>query len=328
MDTQQFNYRIKTNLAVACAGLLLLIPLLFCELLRGHALRGFACGLLIGLLAYNSCVIKQKGKVPWTTPFLFAPTVVAFLILSVLQQGVNGALWSFPAVIGLYFMLGESQARIVNIMVLAAVIPVAWTTLPTSLALGVTVSLGTVSGFSALSLHLINIQQRTLREMAILDPLTGVYNRNLLELSLQRAAQQGRRSQVEMSLAVMDLDHFKSINDTHGHDVGDKVLREVGCLLSTRLRGSDQIFRIGGEEFLVLFYQTDEQAALQVAEELRQTLAAQEIVEERPVTASIGLACLKPTENWQEWLKRADLCLYQAKSAGRNRVVSELHCSV
>ena len=119
----------------------------------------------------------------------------------------------------------------------------------------------------------------------------------------------------------MDLDHFKSINDSYGHDVGDEVLAEVSVLLRSRLRASDQVFRMGGEEFLAILHHTDLLGAERVGRELCDLIAGSTIVPQQQVTISGGVAVLSQGESWTEWLKRADECLYRAKRQGRNRVV-------
>lgn len=166
-------------------------------------------------------------------------------------------------------------------------------------------------------------------EMAITDPLTGLYNRRYMESHLstlvQRAADRGK----PMSLLIMDIDFFKSVNDTHGHDVGDDVLREFGIRLQQNVRGIDLACRFGGEEFVVVMPDTDVAFAHNVAERLRKSIAATSFVvdggeKSLDITASIGITSLHaPDESVDQLLKRADQALYRAKREGRNRVVSE-----
>ncbi|MEQ8745710.1 PleD family two-component system response regulator [Pyruvatibacter sp.] len=166
-------------------------------------------------------------------------------------------------------------------------------------------------------------------EMAITDPLTNLYNRRYMESHLgtlvQRAADRGK----PISLLIVDIDFFKSVNDTHGHDVGDEVLREFGERLARNVRGIDLACRYGGEEFVVVMPDTDVAFANAVAERLRTEIAslAFQVSTETgrlDITASIGVtALLSPNESVDQFLKRADKALYRAKREGRNRVVSE-----
>ena len=166
-------------------------------------------------------------------------------------------------------------------------------------------------------------------EMAITDPLTGLYNRRYMETHLatlvQRATDRGR----PISLLVIDIDYFKAVNDTHGHEAGDEVLREFGDRLIRNIRGIDLACRFGGEEFIVVMPDTDIDFAHLVAERLRREVAARPFAihggtEALDVTVSIGITGLHgPDDTVDGLLRRADHALYRAKREGRNRVVSE-----
>jgi diguanylate cyclase (GGDEF)-like protein len=128
-----------------------------------------------------------------------------------------------------------------------------------------------------------------------------------------------------VSLIMMDLDHFKSINDRYGHEVGDRALREAALHAKAELRDGDMLGRMGGEEFLVLLPMTNLEAATNLAERLRLSLAAVGLVEGVQIIripASLGVAELRDDEDATAWLRRADDGLYKAKAAGRNRVVA------
>lgn len=163
-----------------------------------------------------------------------------------------------------------------------------------------------------------------LNQLATQDPLTGVLNRRrfleLARVEMRRAKRHGRA----LSLFLLDLDRFKQVNDTHGHAAGDEVLCTVVARARAVLRDADQIARFGGEEFVVLLPETDEDAALAVAERLRRAIAGLPVDVEGlavPVTASIGVAAWTAAEpSLEHTLRRADAALYEAKQAGRNRV--------
>ena len=120
---------------------------------------------------------------------------------------------------------------------------------------------------------------------------------------------------------MIDVDRFKSINDQFGHATGDTVLKGIVSLIQKRSRKLDLLFRIGGEEFMLLLPDTQEAAAAVVAEELRASTAESRLLEDWQVTLSIGVAELRPGESPDSWMKHADDALYAAKKAGRNRVV-------
>lgn len=165
--------------------------------------------------------------------------------------------------------------------------------------------------------------------MALTDSLTGVFNRRYVSAHLPRLLERAVDSNKPVSVLMFDIDHFKVVNDTYGHDVGDEVLKEVANRASRNLRTFDLVARMGGEEFLVILPDTDGDAAALVAERLRERIGDQPFkvshpVGALPVTVSIGFTNGGGAGDTAESLiKRADDALYQAKRAGRNRVVRD-----
>jgi diguanylate cyclase (GGDEF)-like protein/PAS domain S-box-containing protein len=170
----------------------------------------------------------------------------------------------------------------------------------------------------------LNVQ---LREQAVRDPLTGLHNRRYLEQTMKRDISRARRSGETLVVAAIDVDSFKSVNDVHGHAVGDRVLLQLADVLLSQVRSSDLVCRVGGEEFVVVMPRAEIPGALKRAEEWREAFAVRTVDgrEGAPVrtTISIGLARFRdPSESFAACLKRADEALYAAKNAGRNRVVA------
>jgi two-component system cell cycle response regulator len=168
--------------------------------------------------------------------------------------------------------------------------------------------------------------QQTL-ELAVIDALTGLHNRRYLDGHLANAIERALTRSTDLALLILDIDFFKKINDSHGHDAGDAVLREFSQRVARNLRSVDLACRYGGEEFVIIMPETDRQLALLVAERLRSKIADEPFAIQGgarfiDVTVSIGLACLEsPADNAATLLKRADDALYRAKAQGRNRVV-------
>jgi two-component system cell cycle response regulator len=165
-------------------------------------------------------------------------------------------------------------------------------------------------------------------EMAITDALTGLYNRRYMESHLGSLVEQASSRSKPLTVLVLDIDYFKSINDTHGHDAGDDVLREFAIRIRKSIRGIDLACRFGGEEFVVVMPETDLAVATMVAERLRRRIASepfpiQQGARSIEVTISIGIAALGSADNAATVLKRADQALYRAKRDGRNRVVPD-----
>lgn len=150
--------------------------------------------------------------------------------------------------------------------------------------------------------------------------LTGVANRLGVREYLFEGLNNWRNNQSPFSLILIDIDHFKQFNDTHGHDVGDKVLKGAAEIFRNSVRITDLVARWGGEEFIVICPNTDTHQATTVAENLRARLASAEIFNGLKVTASFGVASMN-TPSLEHLFKQADEALYSAKEAGRNRVV-------
>lgn len=166
-------------------------------------------------------------------------------------------------------------------------------------------------------------------EMAITDALTGLFNRRYMESHLGTLIEQAIARGKPLTALVIDIDYFKAINDTHGHDAGDDVLREFALRIKRSIRGIDLACRCGGEEFVIVMPETDMAVAAMVAERLRRRIAADPFVIQQgagsvPVTISIGIAALRGRDDSAAALiKRADQALYRAKRDGRNRVVPD-----
>ncbi len=163
--------------------------------------------------------------------------------------------------------------------------------------------------------------------MAITDKLTGLYNRHYLDTHIHNVVGQALENHKALSLMIMDMDHFKQVNDTYGHDCGDEVLMQLAEIIIKSTRGSDLAARLGGEEFVVLMPETNEQAAFEMGERMRRTVEAHPFKISNEVgvinkTVSIGVSNLRLRgDSAAELVKRADMALYDAKNSGRNKVL-------
>lgn len=147
------------------------------------------------------------------------------------------------------------------------------------------------------------------------DPLTGIHNRRAFDESLEAALAEQARYPAPLSLAIVDVDCFKQVNDDYGHLQGDRVLQDLALVLKTSVRDCDILARFGGEEFVILMPRTELHAAINLAERLRAKVATK-----MPVTVSVGLAAWLPTDTAASFISRADAALYAAKESGRNCV--------
>ncbi|MCG9677217.1 GGDEF domain-containing protein [Vibrio sp. Isolate24] len=165
----------------------------------------------------------------------------------------------------------------------------------------------------------------TIYDTSIKDELTQLYNRRALEELLPREVARSSRHRQPLSLLLLDIDHFKKINDTYGHQAGDRVLRTMGKLLILQTRKDDLSFRYGGEEFLVLLPNTDTENAVIVAEKLREAIKKAKMLPSNVdfCTASFGVTQFNGSDDWQSAIERADQALYSAKENGRNQVAAK-----
>jgi diguanylate cyclase (GGDEF)-like protein len=175
------------------------------------------------------------------------------------------------------------------------------------------------------SLQALTQERDTLSNQLMRDTLTGTLSRRfILETLNKQLAQLARQPERPFSVAIMDLDHFKNVNDTYGHLVGDKVLYEFSRVVSSRVREQDYFGRFGGEEFLLILNEIPTNEAIAVLNRICEATRLQVFTHEGnyiPVTVSIGFTTARPTDKVDDLIERADTALYQAKQGGRNRVV-------
>jgi len=168
-----------------------------------------------------------------------------------------------------------------------------------------------------------------IRAESLTDPLTGLGNRKYFDRMIETAVQTSLANNEPLSLLMFDIDHFKSFNDSYGHLTGDQVLRLVGQSLKQLMKRQDITARYGGEEFAVVLPNTALRHALSVADQLRRTVMAKELKKKSTgeilgrVTISVGVSLLRPDDDTNALIERADACLYAAKRVGRNRVICE-----
>ena len=313
--------RDRLMFALASVGVVFLLPFAVHDLWRGRILLGGAVLVVAAMLAVDVVALHRHRTPPIPYWLLLVP-MAATISVTLRTLGVIGAFWCYPAVLFFHFVLSRRLANLCSVALLADATFMVHRYLGTRVTVRFAVSL-------ALVIVIVNIFQSIIRELqsklldqAITDPLTGALNRRHMQDRLVDALQASRRGGGPASLLVVDIDLFKRINDEHGHEAGDEVLKRLVALLRQRSRRIDLLFRMGGEEFVLLLPATAEGPAVSHAEELRAAVAAAPLLEGRPVTVSVGVGELSEDDTAASWLKRADDALYAAKNAGRNRVAA------
>ncbi len=233
--------------------------------------------------------------------------------------GPEQIFWTYPALMAVFYLLRPREAIAIAVLLLVALSPrlMASATIHEMVTLLITI---TVMSTIAFAFAVISDRQREqLIQLATKDPLTGAGNRRGLDTKMAHVVRSQQRKNTQASLLLMDLDNFKLVNDLHGHATGDQILKRITEIVNLRIRVTDSLYRIGGEEFVILLEEQDLDAATHLAEQLRTLVEANELAPDQSATVSIGVAELGKDETSDEWLKRADSAMYAAKGAGRNQ---------
>ncbi len=245
------------------------------------------------------------------------------LFLTVFYLGYQALFWTFPILVTFYFIFPLKKAHFYSFIIVLPISIFLFINYDAGLAIRYSVSISLTLFLGSIIVRTILDLQQQLLEQSITDPLTGALNRRQMDLMLENKIQQNQRQPNESCIIILDIDFFKKVNDQYGHNAGDKVLINLVQVLKSYLRKSDLIFRIGGEEFLVLLSDTSIKKAELVAEQLRVAVEKIHIEgSQQYVSASFGVAAISVDITAKSWLQAADLCLYAAKAQGRNRVIS------
>jgi diguanylate cyclase (GGDEF)-like protein len=252
------------------------------------------------------------------------PSLAVLFFMPLLPQ--YAMMWSYPMVVFFYLYLELRLATLFNLLFATGLAVMAWPVFAIDLYSRFLVTHFVVGGMTLIFARTLAKQQQELRQAANTDSLTGLANRRAVQQALESWQRQRSRYGVPATLLLIDLDHFKSVNDRGGHQAGDQLLIQVAEVLRRRARDTDMAGRWGGEEFILVLPHTRAGEAMVVAEALRNSVASERA--ETPmatdavaVTTSIGVAELLLSDTPESWVARADAALYQAKAAGRNQVV-------
>lgn len=235
--------------------------------------------------------------------------------------GTAGLFWMYTTLLANFFLVSRRIAAGFTAFGLLVLVGFTGSFEATAHKVSFVVTASLVSLFAYIFAARAETQRLQLELLATRDALTGIGNRRAMEQEMQIAVETCKRSQAIFGLVMLDLDYFKRVNDSHGHDAGDRVLVALADLIRKVTRKVDRLFRFGGEEFVLLLPGTNLEGLQCAAEHLRGRIAAELHGPTGSVTSSLGAAVLRPDEDWSSWLARTDAALYRAKAAGRNRVV-------
>lgn len=242
-------------------------------------------------------------------------------IASATVLGLAGLFWTYPNLLVNFLLLNRRWAVLASTAVLAflAIHGRAFDSTQELVMFLATTSM--TSLFAFIFAFRTESQRQQLQSLALRDPLTGAQNRRAMEQELAIAIKRFDRDHVPVALAMLDLDHFKRINDRYGHEAGDEVLVAFTEVIQRSTRTIDRFFRFGGEEFVLLLPNADRTALRTIGDNLCAVVSRELRSHGETITVSIGAAGLQPGEDGHAWLARADAALYAAKDAGRNVTV-------
>ena len=308
-------------LFLSAVGALGVAPFAIMRWMNGDILIAVIDTIIVFGLAILGTYVYRTRKVR-AASLAIAMLGVGGTLITVYVRGPQQVFWAFPALMAVFYLLKPSEAIALTLAMTVGLLPKLMESLSLFRASTVAITILLTSAF-AYAFSVINGRQRfLLAEMATKDPLTGAGNRRALESKLSELVAAFDRGGSPASLILIDVDHFKTVNDVHGHAVGDQILQSVTQIMNLRIRMSDSLYRIGGEEFVVVVDGQSLERAEHLGEQLRTLVEVNELVPGSNVTISLGVAELEPGETFSRWLCRADDALYRAKRAGRNTLRS------
>ncbi|RBW51944.1 GGDEF domain-containing protein [Marinobacter sp. F3R11] len=236
--------------------------------------------------------------------------------------GKAGFFWLYPCIVVSFFLVPPREAVLINLVAIVSAMIIQDDSFQSLTHMASFFATTVMTSVCAYVFAFRNYNHRTeLELLATVDPLTGVNNRRSMDKALRMALSDALRTDRSYAVVMIDLDHFKKVNDEHGHSVGDEVLLSLVSLIQERIRKTDRLFRYGGEEFVLLLSVVDVNSLRMISANLQTIIRQQLRCREQAVTASFGVALLRENESVETWLKRADSALYRAKELGRDRIV-------
>lgn len=287
----------------------------------GQRFAAIASLLLSALALLASVWIHQRKPRLELGGALLCLVTVGGCLLSARQLGNDALPWSYLALMSNFFIVRNQIATPLNLMLVAGLLLMPDLLLGHAPQLQALIVIVLVFGFGYHFSHRLQGDRTRLEVLASLDALTGVPNRRALEKSLQAHINGVRHERFRQGLIVIDIDNFKAVNDHYGHAAGDTALSDIAAILRFELRENDQVFRFGGEEFVILADTGSHEALASFTERLRKAVYESLRGPGGRITISVGAALYAGEQRWQDWFARADIALYEAKGKGRNSVV-------
>jgi len=287
----------------------------------GQRFAAIASLLLSALALLASVWIHQRKPRLELGGALLCLVTVGGCLLSAWRLGNDALPWTYLTLMSNFFIVRNQIATPLNLMLVAGLLLMPDLLLGHAPQLQALIVIVLVFGFGYHFSHRLQGDRTRLEMLASLDALTGVPNRRALEKSLQAHINGVRHERFRQGLIVIDIDNFKAVNDHYGHAAGDTALSDIAAILRFELRENDQVFRFGGEEFVIIADTGSHEALASFTERLRKAVYESLRGPGGRITISVGAALYAGEQRWQDWFARADIALYEAKGKGRNSVV-------
>lgn len=306
-------------LALSAFAVFAITPFAIIRFARNDWLIGAVDLVIVFGMAMTFIYVFATQKIEFPSIGLAIFSAVA-AVASVYVKGVENIYWVYPAIVAAYYLLKSHWASMITFLSACFLIPVLYVDLDLIAFMSILTTIFMTSIFGFFFSNSVKEQHEQLSDLATKDSLTKTGNRRALDKKLAELTTAQARRASSVSLILLDLDHFKSINDEFGHMIGDQVLIRITEIIQGRIRLTDALYRFGGEEFVIVPLELTVGMAEKLAEQLRVLVENNVLVPENPVTISLGVAEYRQGETSEQWLNRADEALYQAKRSGRNKV--------
>lgn len=314
------KYQLSILSVIGAIAVLGVLPFAAIRYLQGSTTAAITnLALALGIIAL--VLYAHRSNKPQVASGIIAVFINGGVVLMAATNGINSFLWVYPVFATTFFLIRPVKAFFicavagVSLVVLSDILDV--------ISLDSYVMTSVVLSLSAFAYARHNDKQlRLLETLNTIDPLTGALNRRALTSDMEAALSNSERNGTAQLLAILDLDHFKEVNDRYGHAVGDAVLKQFVQITSAHTRKYDRLYRLGGEEFVLLIPGISRQQQHMFIHNLRSSIKSKlKAPSGEEVTVSFGVAPWLPGSSVDTWLKRADDALYLAKACGRDRAV-------
>jgi diguanylate cyclase (GGDEF)-like protein len=305
-------------LALSALAVLGVLPFAIIRLANGDWIMAGVDALIVTGFAFLGVSVLRPRRVRFAS-LAIALLCCAGVMTTVYIRGEQQIFWAYPALLATFYLAKPGEAVLIATVTIIALVPALVPKMDGIMLTTAFVTLISTSAFAYAFAFLSRGQRDQLVQLARKDPLTGAGNRRALDEKLAELCAAQARTNAPSSLVILDIDNFKEINDEFGHAAGDQILVRLTEVIELRIRLTDSLYRIGGEEFVVVIEGQRKDKARRMAEQLRTLVEANELAPEGSVTISLGVAELTPGETPGEWLRRADLALYESKRCGRNQ---------